>query len=212
MILYGISVSPFARKVLWAAAERGIALENKPVNPHADDPDFRKASPTGKIPAFSDGDYTLADSSAIVHYLEAKVAANPLLPAEAKARGKAIWFDEYADTVMFPVGTTVFFNRVIMPKLRKQPGDSAAADDAAANKTPALFNYLESCMTGGFLVGDALSLADIAVTCQLINLAHGDVYVDAAKYPKLAAYYQRMVSRPAIAPVIAQERKILGLG
>src|SRR5690606_34023732 len=99
MILFGSSVSPFARKVLIFAAEKGIPLEHNPVSPHSDDPQFCAASPMGKIPALQDGDYMLADSSAIVHYLEAKHPATPLIPLEPQARGKVIWFEEYADTV-----------------------------------------------------------------------------------------------------------------
>ncbi|HTR00854.1 MAG TPA: glutathione S-transferase family protein [Candidatus Acidoferrum sp.] len=212
MILFGISVSPFARKVLIYAAERGIALENRPLSPHADDAAFRAASPTGKIPALQDGDYTLADSSAIVQYLEAKFPANTLIPAEARARGKVAWFDEYADTVMFPVGTVIFFNRVVMPKLRRQQGDLKAADDAEANKLPLLLAYLESCAPAqGFLVGDALTLADITIVTQLINLEHGGVPVDAARYPKLAAYYARIAARPAFRALIDSERKLFGM-
>lgn len=210
MILYGASVSPFVRKVLMAAAEKGIALESKPVVPHDADPVFKAASPTGKIPALVDGDYSLADSSAIVHYLEAKFPAQPLIPAEAKARGKVIWFEEYADTVMFALGTVIFVNRALFPKLQKRPGDEAAAAAAEA-KLPSIFDYLESQVPAqGFLVGDSLTLADIAITCQLINLGHGDVKLDAAKYPKLVAWFERMVARPSVAGIVAAEKQMMG--
>lgn len=210
MILFGASVSPFVRKVLMAAAEKGITLDHRPIPPHDPDPAFRAASPTGKIPALQDGDYTLADSTAIVHYLEAVHPANPLIPAEAKARGKVIWFEEYADTVMFALGTVIFVNRALLPKMRKVPGDAAAADQAIA-KLPTLFDYLEAQVPAqGYLVGAGLTLADIAVTCQLINLGHADVSVDAGKYPKLAAYFARMVARPSVAGLVAQEKAMLG--
>lgn len=210
MILFGASVSPFVRKVLMAAGEKGITLDHRPVAPHDTDPVFKAASPTGKIPALVDGDYALADSSAIVHYLEAAHPAHPLIPAEAKARGKVIWFEEYADTVMFALGTVIFVNRALLPKLRKVPGDSAAADAAIA-KLPGIFDYLESQVPAqGFLVGNGLTLADIAITCQLINLHHSDVALDATKYPKLAAYYARMVSRPSVAGILAAEKQMMG--
>jgi glutathione S-transferase len=212
MILYGISVSPFARKVLMFAAEKGIALENLPVRPHAEDPDFRSASPFGKIPAFRDGDFTLADSTAIVTYLEAKFPSPPLLPAGPPARAKAIWFEELADTVMFAAGTKLFFNRVVAPKMLNQPGDQARADEAEAREIPPIFAYLESVLpASGFLVGDALTIADIAVVNQLVNLEHSACLVDTARYPKLAAYYARHKARPSIAATIAAERALLGL-
>lgn len=211
MILFGLSVSPFVRKVLMYANERGLSFDHKPVGPQVDDAAFKAASPLGKIPALQDGDYTLADSSAIVHYLEAKYPANGLIPTESKARGKVVWFDEYADTVMFPAGTIIFFNRVVLPKIRKANGDLAAADDSEKNKVPPLFAYLESCLGGDYLVGNSLTLADLAVVNQLVNLHHGGVGIDAAKYPKLAAYYARLTARPSVAGIIAGEKQFLGL-
>ena len=43
------------------------------------------------MPALSDGDFTLADSSAIVQYLDAQTANPALIPAEAKVRATTIW-------------------------------------------------------------------------------------------------------------------------
>ena len=54
MIVYGSSISPFVRKVLAFAAEKGIEVESKPVGIGDQNPDFREASPFGKMPAFRD--------------------------------------------------------------------------------------------------------------------------------------------------------------
>ena len=88
MILYGSSLSPYVRKVLAFAAEKGIELELKPTGAAPGQPseDFLEASPFRKMPAFRDGDYTLADSSAIVHCLEATHPEPSLIPADAKLR------------------------------------------------------------------------------------------------------------------------------
>ena len=109
MILYGSTMSPFVRKVVAFAAEKGIALDVKAVGIGDPDPGFRAASPFGKMPALDDDGYTLADSSAICHYLEAKHSAPALIPAEAKARGRTIWYDEFADTILFACGAAMFF-------------------------------------------------------------------------------------------------------
>lgn len=210
MILFGASISPFVRKVLMCANEKGLTLEHRPVSPHVDDPQFKAASPLGKIPAFQDGDYTLADSSAIVHYLDAKYPAKPVIPVDAKARGKAIWYEEYCDTVLFPTATVIFVNRVLLPKFRKVPGDTAKADAEVQKNLPTHFAYLESVVPAqGFMVGDSFSIADAAITCQLINLQHSDAPVDAAKYPKLAAYFKRMAARASVSELVAAEQKML---
>ncbi|HEY0165295.1 MAG TPA: glutathione S-transferase N-terminal domain-containing protein, partial [Sphingomicrobium sp.] len=54
MILYGSSLSPFVRKVLAFAAEKSIDLEVRPVGLADQTPDFRAASPFGKMPALVD--------------------------------------------------------------------------------------------------------------------------------------------------------------
>src|SRR4028118_2121002 len=71
MIVYGSSLSPFGRKVLAFAAEKGIEVESKPVGLGSEDPEFREASPFGKIPGFRDGDFAISDSTAIIAYLDA---------------------------------------------------------------------------------------------------------------------------------------------
>lgn len=213
MIVFGASVSPFVRKVLIVAAEKGITVENRPANPRtSDDPEFLAASPFRKIPAFKDGDYTLADSTAIVAYLDAKFPNAPVIPAEPKARGKAVWFEEVADTILFAPVSAIFFNRLIAQKFLNIPGDENAASESQKNVLPPLYAYLEGVVpASGFLVGDALTIADISVTSMLVNLNLASAGVDAAKYPKLAAYYARMVARPSFAKQIVADRAMLGL-
>ena len=105
MILYGSSLSPFVRKVIAFAAEKRVELEVRPTKAADDDPDFRAASPFGKMPALADGEFRLCDSSAICHYLDALGEQARLIPGEAKARGRAIWFDEFADTILVALAT-----------------------------------------------------------------------------------------------------------
>lgn len=213
MILFGYSISPYVRKVLIVAAEKGIALDVRPVNPRtSDDAGFIAASPFRKMPALADGDFTLADSTAIVTYFESLKPTPAFLPTDARARAKAIWFEEMADTIMFTASSPIFFNRCVSAKFLNIPGDEKVANETQANVLPPIHAYLESVApANGYLVGDSISIGDVAVTSQLINLALGGAPVDAAKYPKLAAYYARMVARPSIAPIIAADRAILGL-
>ena len=123
MILYGASLSPFVRKTLAFAAEKGVTLDNRFVAPGADDAEFRKASPFGKIPAFTDGDFSVSDSSAIITYLDGQDGPN-LIPTDPKARAWTVWFDEFADTILAPAATPPFANRVVRPMLMGQPSDA----------------------------------------------------------------------------------------
>jgi len=209
MIVHGSSLSPFVRKVLVFAAEKGIEIETRPTGLGPKTPEFLEMSPFGKIPAFEDGDYKLCDSSAIVQYMEALQPEPSLIPTEARARGRTIWFDEYADTIMFAAYGPVFFNRVVAP-LVGMPGDMAAADKALAEAVPPVLDYLEQVIpASGYLVEDRLTLADIAVCSPLVNGRHAGVELDPAKYPNTSAYFAEISSRPSFARPIAMDAKTL---
>lgn len=211
MIVYGSTLSPFVRKVVVFAAEKGIDIDLRPTRIGDDDPDFRSASPFGKMPALVDGDYRLSDSSAICHYLEARFPDPGLIPAEPRARGRVIWFDEFADTILFGCGQKLFFNLIVAPRFLKRQGDQAAADAALRDELPPIMDYMERVVPddGGFLVGDRLSLADVAVASPFVNFAHLGIEIDRARHPRTRDYVERLLSRPSFAPFIEREAAFL---
>jgi len=209
MILYGSTLSPFVRKVMVFAGEKGIELELKPTGLPNPEPEFCAASPFRKMPALVDGDYGLADSSAIVQYLEAKVPERALIPAEARARGRTIWFEEFADTILFACGGKMFFNRIVSPLFFKRPGDEAVAEAAQREELPPILDYLETLVpdAGGYLVGDGLTLADIAVAGPFANFRH--LGIDIGDHPRTAAYVERMLARPSFSQWVEREAAML---
>lgn len=211
MILFGSSMSPFVRKVLAFAGEKGVTLESRPVGLGSDDPEFLAASPFRKMPAFQDGEFRIADSSAICHYLEAKCPDPALIPATAEERARTIWWDEFADTVFFPCGGKLFFNRVVAPRFLGRPGDEAVAAKAEAEELPPLLDYLEAHApeAGGFLVGEAITLADIAVASPFANLSHAGVTLDEGRYPRLTAWVRSVLERPSFSHWIGREERFL---
>jgi glutathione S-transferase len=211
MILYGSSLSPFVRKVLAYAAEKGIELELKSTGFPNFDPEYLAASPLRKMPALVDGDFTLADSSAIIHYLEAGHPEPPLIPGEPRARGKAIWFEEFADTVMMSCGAKMFFNRIVAPRFMGRPGDLAVADAAERDELPPILDYLERTVPDpdGFLVGDSLTLADIAVAGPFANYRYCGVEIDGRRYSRTIAYVDRILARPSFVSWIERETAFL---
>jgi glutathione S-transferase len=210
MIVYGSSMSPFVRKVLAYGAEKGLELEHRPLGLGATDPDFVEASPFRKIPGFQDGEFKICDSSAIIHYLEAKFPDPVLIPAEPEARARTIWYDEFADTILTAAGAKMFFNRVVAPRFLGREGDLAAADKAEAEELPPILDYLERVAPEeGFLVGDSITLADIAVASPFANLSYMGVEVDAARHPRTRAYVARILARPSFAAWLERERAFL---
>ncbi|HYW17542.1 MAG TPA: glutathione S-transferase family protein [Allosphingosinicella sp.] len=210
MIVYGASLSPFVRKVLAYGAEKGLELDHKPIGLGSDDPDFLAASPFRKIPAFSDGDFGISDSSAIIHYLEAKYPEPALIPAEPEARARTIWFDEFADTILCACGAKMFFNRIVAPRFLGREGDLEAADKAEREELPPILEYLERTLPeNGFLVGEGITLADIAVATAFANFRHLGMTIDAGCYPKVAAFAERMLARPSFSGWVERETAFL---
>nr|WP_295374192.1 glutathione S-transferase family protein [uncultured Sphingosinicella sp.] len=194
MLVYGSSLSPFVRKVLAFASEKGIEVESKPIGMGSADPEFLEASPFGKIPALRDGDFAISDSSAIIAYLDAQKPDPELIPSEPQARARTVWFDEFADTILFDCGRKMFFNRIVAPRFLKREGDLAAADKAENVELPPILDYLERVVSDeGYLVGDGLTLADIAVASPFVNFRHLNFEIGAR--PRLRTYVERILDR-----------------
>ena len=212
MILYGSSLSPFVRKVLAFAAEKGIEIELKPTGEAPGQPgaDFLAASPLRKMPALVDGDFRLADSSAIINYLDALHPEPNLIPTEPRARGRTIWFEEYGDTILMGCGGKIFFNRVVAPRFLGREGDQSIADAAEREELPPILTYLESQIPeSGFLVDDRITLADLAIASPLANLPYMGMRIDEERYPRLGRYASAILARPSFAPWIERETAML---
>jgi glutathione S-transferase len=210
MIVYGSSISPFVRKVLAFAAEKGIDVELKPSGLGNKEPEFLEASPFGKMPGFRDGDFAISDSSAIITYLEAIQPEPNLIPTEPRARARTIWFDEFADTILFACGGKMFFNRMVAPRFLGQPGDEEVAAKAECEELPPLLDYLERVIPdSGYLVEDRLTLADIAVASPFANFQHINVAIDSARYPRITDYVGRMLGRPSFKTWVDRETAFL---
>ena len=204
MIVYGSNISPFVRKTLAYVAEKGLEVENPQSNPFAPDPDLLQTSPFRKIPAFRDGDFTICDSTAIITYLEAKHPEPALLPAKPESRARAIWFEEFADTILINAMGKVFLNRLVLPRFLGRPGDEAVATAAEKEELPPILDYLERAIpASSFLVDDRLTLADIAVASPFVNMALVGIRPDPEKLPKTKAYVDAMLARPSFAPLVA---------
>ncbi len=199
MKIYGFPLSPFVRKVLVTLKEKRLDAELVPSNPNQPDPEFSAVSPFHKIPAFRDGDFTIADSTAIVTYLDAKYPEPALLPSSPEARARAVWFEEGADTVLIPTAAPIVVNRFLRPRIFGTEGDEAAALAAEeAVKRP--LDYLESKVTDEWLDTE-FSIGDVAVASAFRTLGYagwvGCEYVPRGDTDKGLSWMRTLLSVPA---------------
>ena len=216
LAVLGASVSPYVRKVRVSLAEKGLDYQYEQVNPFAAPAGWREISPLGRIPAFKDGDRTLADSSVICAYLERRFPQPALLPSEPYDYARALWFEEYMDGGFIPVaGPKVFLALVLRPmlagKAEADPADEAAAQKVVAEDLPGFWDYLERELGDReHFVGSQLTLADIAVASPHVNLRHAGVAPERKRWPKLRAFLDRMHARPSFKKLIEEETPIFG--
>lgn len=210
-ILHGVNLSPFVRKVRVALAEKGIRYQQEPVMPFGLSEEFMKMSPLGKIPVYQEGDFALPDSSCIIAYLE-RVHPDPALyPEDPKQFARALWYEEYCDTRLVEATVPVFFQRFVRPNVLKQDPDEAIVQEALTEKLPPVCDYLEGEIGDReVLAGSHFSVADIAATTTFVNMGFCGWSVDAARWPRLAAYVERVHARPSYKAIIEEEKASIG--
>lgn len=206
--LHGVNASPFVRKVRVALAEKGVDYELVPVMPMGVSAEFRKISPLGKIPVFEAEDgFTLPDSSCIIPYLERLHPEPSLYPKDARDFGWALFLEEYADSKLAETVGGVFFNRVVTKILKQEP-DEARIRQSVQQEMPAHLDYLETRAPedGDAIVGRRFSIADVGLGSQFVNWMHGGEGIDAKRWPRFAAYIERLHARPSFKACIEEEK------
>jgi glutathione S-transferase len=120
-----------------------------------------------------------------------------------------LWYEEYADTTLaVAIGPGVFFERVVRKMMRAQC-DEAVVAATIKDKLPKIFDYLEREVTSKtYVVGNALSIADIAISTHFVNFSHAGEAVDAKRWPELARYTQGILARPSFKAMLDEERPI----
>jgi glutathione S-transferase len=203
MKIIGSYVSPYVRKVLACLWLKGLADEYEidPITPFFGGEEFDRLSPLRRIPVLIHDDTALCDSSVICAYLDEMWPEPPLLPATPKDRARARWLEEYADTRLgdlFIWG--LFYQKFVRPAVFGEDGDAARVERILAEDLPRELDYLERELPAeGFLFGEGIGLADIAIATFFRNGAYVGVEADPARWPRVAGFVERALAHPCFA-------------
>lgn len=208
--IIGSFISPYVRKVLVCLDVKGLEYEIDPIVPFFGDERFSQISPIRRIPVFTDDRVTLTDSSVICQYLEDRYPDPALYPADIVARAQARWLEEFADTRMAEVIIWGLFNQVaINPFVFGQPTDQEILNDVLTVQLPHVLDYLEAQVPAdGFIFG-RLSIADISLAVFFRNAAFARFRVDAARWPKTAAFVERVLALDAFQKLKPIEERMM---
>lgn len=211
-VVYGVAVSPFVRAVRVVMHELNIPYELKEVLPvkllnalKMEIPaDFAKVSPLGKIPAYTEGDFSLSDSRVISNYLHATTPGSTLYSKDAKEKARQEWFVKYTDEVIVPViHGDILIERVVKKVVLKAETNEKVVQEALTTKLPPILDYLEKEIGDKeWIAGSHFSMADIAIGTLFAGLKTAGEKVDATKYPKLASYIDRIHDRDSFKKVM----------
>lgn len=196
-----------SQRILWLLEEMGVEYDIKRYGRDKETslapPELIEIHPLGKAPVITDDGLTVAESGAIIEYLVNKYDDGSMLPAEGTAERLAYtYWLHYAESSLMPLMLlSLVMNRVetkspflIRPITRKL-FDGVRASYLNPNLKRHL-NWMESTLgESTWFCGDRFSAAD----CQMsFAIDAAEVRTDLrVEYPHLAAFLDRIRSRPA---------------
>ena len=222
IVLHQFEISPFCDKVRRILHVTRVAYEVREVPPSASLLAIRRVNRIGKLPVIEDEGRVVADSTDIALHLEARFPEPALLPKDPRDRALVHVLEDWADESLYFYEMSLRFGtpanrRRWVPVLTKY--DPAWFRALAPYLTPLLFGsrtrtqgtgrkpldmLVRDCERhvaaidglvgdGEWLVGSALTLADIAVFAQLHCIRGSDegaALVERA--PRVAAWMERV--------------------
>jgi glutathione S-transferase len=195
MKLYFTTTSPFVRKVLLTAHERGLAgdielvtLRPSPLETNAE---LSRANPLNKIPALVLADGTcLFDSPVICEYLDGLGAAPRLIPASGAERWRVLRLQALADGVL-EAGIQAFYEGMFRPEDRRwQPWVDGQLQKVRQG--------LDAIDAESARFGDAVDLGMITAAAAVAWLRFRDVVDPLEGRASLARWYAAFAERPSM--------------
>lgn len=196
LILYGLPVSTFSTKVRIALHAKGLAFSERPPPDGYRSDAWRAIIPTGTIPAIDHDGFLLAESEAIIEYIDEAFEGPALLPGKPIARAQARMLARVHDLAVEPAV------RALFPLIR-DPARRDALPTLAATIEERL-RQLDRLRSGDtrFMAGDAFSTADcgFAVTLRLAErLLKALGHPPPAMPAPIAGWLERSADHPAVA-------------
>ncbi len=227
LVLYNSARSTCSLRVRLTLAHKGLDYEERKVsldrNEHLSEA-FRRLNPDALVPVLVVDGHALAESSAINEYLDDAWPEPALRPLDAIERARMRAWVHYFDEVTIVALRYLSFQQFYLPVVRAVPAaqrndfartlpmregfwrevsDAGFSSDRLALEQRRVAQTLQrmdnALQERGWLCGDALSLADIAVIPCVVRMQ--DLGLDALidRYPNVRQWFTRAAALPAFA-------------
>jgi len=194
--LYGSAISGHVHRVRLFLSMLGLPFESIELDLRQRanrTPEFLARNPFGQVPVIEDGEVTLADSNAILVYLNERYAADPArwMPRDPVGAARVQrWFSVAAGPLAYGPAAA----RVMALFGRADAGETVT-------RSHALLSVMEIHLAQQpYLAGPTATLADIANYAYVAHAPEGSVSLET--YPHLRAWLARVEALPGFVPMV----------
>jgi glutathione S-transferase len=184
------------QKVMWLVGELGLAHRHIDAGGSfggLEAPEFLAMNPHGRVPVIRDDNATVWESHAILRYLAARDGGGPFWSSDPAVRaGVDGWMDWSQTSLQSDFLTGVFWGFYRTPEAQR----NWSAIRAALARCAGHFEKLERLLEGrSFLLGDALTLADITAGTSLYR--YFELEIERPSLPQVERWYRTLQVRAA---------------
>lgn len=204
MKLYNSPQSPFGVRVKIALGVKAVPFEELgPPGGGLKSPEYLAINPLGKLPVLvTDGGLAIAESEAILRYLEDRFPAPSLLPADAEARARLNLAVRVMETYVVTPITRLFAH--LNPAVR----DERVVEQELARwreGLAVLARFMAEPLPGaeaGVSLADCVLAPSFHLSALIARMLGVQEDLLASHLP-LAAYYERMNAHPVVGKALA---------
>jgi len=199
--LHGYRYSVYLRIVAMALIEKNLDWTHVEVNPFEEPiPEtYLALHPFGRVPTLVHDGFVLYETTAITRYVDETFAGNSLQPAALRERARMNQIIAVVDSYAYwPLVRQVFSHRVFRPAEGTAGSEAVIAE--GLERSEFVLMALEKLAAGGdFLVGDALSLADLHLGAMIAYFVMADEGRQALlRHRNLSTWWTSFSRRPSL--------------
>ncbi|MGD9979158.1 MAG: glutathione S-transferase family protein [Hyphomonadaceae bacterium] len=205
IVLYGFPRSTYVNVVRLVLEHKGLAYDFHDLETEMGKPKHLALHPFNRVPVLAHGDFQLYETAAIIGYLDDAFPQSRLTPDDAQARGRMNQWISALNAYYYPyIVYHLGHERLVFPALGIPADERVVA--AAIPRINTALDVMDAALADGrpFLVGDALTLADYALTPTMTSLSRSPEGQDLLqRRAHIVAWRQRMDATPAVKTVMA---------